>query len=228
MKVPTTLTILYTLFLVSCSNSQPSQTSATETPTIVSSYSWARLHAGMKVYAGDDGGATLTVCPTLVEYHALADLPGVLSQPGDVGSCTRVKRGTAAIVDKIVPGKKSELEGAPYIWLRALDSSWSGYTIILRLQPAIPAGTLLIARQGENEPPKLAPRQRSDLAVGSNLSGGVKVKVLRYDPTSDSRKLYFIVLSGDDAGQSGWTFSSDWQTEDGENADFIDWQGASP
>lgn len=180
---------------------------------LVSSASWDKLRVGLKVYTGDDGGdaTTQTVCSTLAEYLGSID-------DSNKPHCLHLKRGRPAIVEAIIPSRESDADSAfcaPHVELRGTESSWSGYTTVIPLQPAIPVGTALIMKKEGNATINLAPRQSSDLNAGPDVGDKVRVKVLHYFPDTGDRSLYVTVLDGDHAGQNGWMFANEAKTPDG-------------
>ena len=178
-----------------------------------SSASWDRLRVGLRVYTGDDGGdaTTQTVCASLAAYLASID-------DSNTPHCLHVKRGLSATVETIIPSKSSDSDAgfrAPHVQLRGSDGTWSGYTTVVPLQPAIPIGTVLVMKKDGNATVNLAPRQGSDLNAGPDLGDTVTVKVLHYYPDTGDRPLYVTVLDGEHAGQNGWMFANEAETPDG-------------
>ncbi len=187
---------------------------------------WVRLHVGMTLYTGTDGGdaTTLTVCPTVAQYLAFAGVGG----SGNVAECSHRKPDVAAIVEEIVPANADDPFHAPYVKLRAADGSWSGYTDIIGQQVAIPVGTTLVFTKSGGESLRLAPRQGSNLHSGPNLGDSVTVKVLHYFPNTNDRSLYVTVLDGEYAGQNGWMFTMDGETENGISIEGVSYTPATP
>ena len=187
---------------------------------------WDRLHVGLRVYTGDDGGdaTTQTICSTLSLYLATF-------YESNTPRCKHIKRGQPATVEAIIASKASDADagsGAPHVELRATDATWSGFTTVIPLQPAIPIGTVLVMKKEGNATLNLAPRQGSDLNAGPDLGDKVTVKVLHYYPKTGDRSLYVTVLDGNRAGQNGWMFANDAETPDGYSGFTLTYAFASP
>jgi hypothetical protein len=156
--------------------------------------SWGQLRVGAQVFAGDDGSAfSLTVCPSLSTI--LAD------QPSE--ECRRVPPGTPAIVDAIIPCRRtdSSWNGVfPHVRLRASDGTWTGFADAGMLQPSIPVGTVIELSSDWNATLEM----KDDSGETTNLGDNALVEVLRYDPRRQS-PLFVKIIDGAHRDQTGWT-----------------------
>ncbi len=159
---------------------------------------WLELRNGVQAYTDDDGGdaTTLTVCDSSQAWLDWADTESDKH-------CTHRPKGMAVTIasDKIVAIDLGPNNPPRYVvFIRADDSSWSGWTGTLGLKPRIPPHTQLHVGGLEA---RLAPKQDSGFNVGDDLPKGTVAELISQDPKSD-RDLYVRV--GD---RRGWLLSLD-------------------
>lgn len=204
---------------------EESQRQGMRSTTATSSSSWSRLRVGLRVYTDDDGGGvtSLTVCPTLAEYSSFED-------GNSVAACLNKRRGLAAVIRIIVPEPTSADAGSssPHVLLSATDGSWQGYTTAAGLQPVVPIGTIAVMAASGSTTLNLAPTQVAAADAGPNIGERAVVRILRYDPATESRALYVQVLDGAFADRRGWMFASDGAAEDGASLDGVTYDVPAP
>ena len=161
---------------------------------------WLQLVPGAHAVAtSEEGDVTwIAVCASVAKYVA------------EDAHCRHVSQGTPAIVEAVIPNRvktPADPYGTPFVKLRAIDGSWSGYTSASSIAPAIPPGvTLLLTRAPGEEVMRLAPSENAGSDAGVDLGARAKVVVLRYDPSSQDRELDVRVLDGRYAGRAGWVY----------------------
>jgi hypothetical protein len=145
------------------SSPAPAQTSQS-TPPRPDSYSWMQPTQRRAAYLGDDGGgsSTGTVCDSSDEYLAWLN-------SNSSSGCNHYNHGIPVVIDKTI--SESSQHTLPLVRIHAADSSWSGYTELLTLRPAIPKGTVIYFKREGNETLRLASTQQSD--DGPNLGDNV-------------------------------------------------------
>jgi hypothetical protein len=164
-------------------------------PAYMAAETWSQLRVGVNVFTGDErNGSGQTVCPTLamiISYQS-------------PNQCRHIAVGTLAIVDAIIPCKRSDPSWgyeSPHVRLHAADDSWGGFADAAMLQPDIPVGTPIeIARDWD------APIAINNDHGGQTILGDTAlVKLLRYDPRREA-SLYVKVLDGPHRDKTGWTW----------------------
>lgn len=164
-------------------------------PAYLAAETWSRLHVGMNVFTGDEGNASgQTVCPTLA-----ASL-----DEQNIGLCRHVAPATAAVVDAIIPCKKTDPDWgyeSPRVRIHAADGSWAGFTDAGMLQPKIPVGTLIEMARDWDSPVVMNDDRGRQTIIGDEAM----VKVLRYDPKRNV-SLYVSILDGAHRGETGWMY----------------------
>jgi hypothetical protein len=170
-------------------------------PAYRAAETWSKLSVGMTVFTGDENNASgQAVCPTLATI--LADR--------SPDQCRYITAGTPAIVDAIIPCKKTDPSWgweSPHVRIHAADGSWAGFADAGMLQPSIPAGTLIELQRDWG-----APLALNDDHGGQTILGDTAmVKLLRYDPRREA-SLYVKVLDGPHRDQMGWTWIQDADT----------------
>jgi hypothetical protein len=167
---------------------------------------WLDLRKGVQAFTGIDGGDalySLTVCGSKQTYTKWID-------SADTRPCSVHSAGVPVSItsDEIISiAADDAMEFA--VFIRADDSSWSGWTSNLGLHPRIPARTKLETKTYDN-PLYLAAQQDSDSKVGESLVNGTALELISQDPKND--ELYVKVV-GD--GRFGWLSESDVQLPGG-------------
>jgi hypothetical protein len=155
--------------------------------------SWSTLRVGTQIYTGSDGMGviTQTVCPSIDAWHTYLD--------GTTTACRlHIPRGTPAIVNSIIPSSPDDIDsngGGPYVELKALDGSWSGYSLAMVLKPDVPTGiTITFDNKSDNQEHfTLDKNPSSSFNLGQDLGNKVTVKLLKYAP-NEFRTLYVTVV----------------------------------
>lgn len=117
-------------------------------------------------------------------------------------SCRFVAQGTPAIVDSVIPCKRTDPDfgyESPQVRLHAANGSWSGFTEAAGLQPDVPVGTLLAMERDWGAPLVIENSRGAQTVIGSSSV----VRLLRYDPKRDA-SLYVTVLDGAYRNRRGW------------------------
>jgi hypothetical protein len=172
--------------------------------------SWLLLRQGVPAYTGNDGGTatTLTVCPSAAIYRKWID-SAVERAPA---TCTQRVVGASVTIatDALIPldGKA----GPAYVtYIRADDSSWSGWTQALALVPRIPPHTHLVVESFAvvHLASSSTTKDTGD-ASGGVLESGTVVELISQNEKSNDRDLYVLVVSGPRAvGAKGWVYDLD-------------------
>lgn len=164
-------------------------------PIYSAAESWSKLRVGMRVYTGQEGNASgQAVCRTLARLYA--------RQRDPVSPCGLVAQGSPAIVDAVIPCKKTDPNWgyeSPQVQLHAVDGSLKGFTDAGILQPDVPVGTL-ISMQRDWGAPLVIESENGHMTI---LGSSATVRLLRYDPKRDA-SLNVIVLDGAYRNQTGW------------------------
>jgi hypothetical protein len=174
---------------------------------------WLELRKGARAYTGDDGGSesTLTVCPSVYLYKKWFS-----SATAVVPECSEKLRGIPVTVnsDQIF---SSGLEGEFFVFIKADDFSWSGWTGSVGLQPRIPTNTKVVVTGGENEKWFWFFPNKTSAAGRIELGGGAALQILAQDPKSGDRPDLYAQIIGNSAyaGKKGaWnTFDRRMQSE---------------
>jgi len=164
--------------------------------------SWSHLRVGSILYTTNQ--------PICRDEAAIIGLEktGILSRP----NCFFVNRGSAARVARIIPDTVANDadwkydDHVPYVVLGALNGKWRGITFLSSLRPDIPVGTIIRMEPLEGPLGLYSCRTRCGAIA---ISDQVDVRVLQYDPGSDDRSLYVVVLSGPLRARKGWMDTSD-------------------
>jgi len=166
---------------------------------------WLELRKGARAYTGDDGGGenTLTVCPSAYLYNKQR-LKWVSNTTAILAECKEKRRGIPVTVssNQIF---SSAFEGEYFIFIRADDSAWTGWTGSLGLQPRIPANTNVVVTLSPEGETWLFPNRTS--ADGHIiLRTGATLQILAQDPKSGDRPDLYVQITGNsaDAGKKGW------------------------
>jgi hypothetical protein len=152
---------------------------------------WLDLRKGVRAFTGDDGGGatSLTVCQTEQAYTKWIDT-------SDIQACSVQATGVPVTVasDEII---SIGTDSAPYfaVFIKADDSSWSGWTSKTGLIPRIPEKTKLKVRWDN------AHLMDSDLHAGERLADGAALELISQDPKAD---LLQVRVPAD--GRTGWLF----------------------
>jgi hypothetical protein len=163
---------------------------------------WLELRQGARAYTGDDGGTagTLTVCPSAYLYKKWAS-----SATAVVPECRDKPRGVPVKInsDEI---SMSGLVGEYFISIRADDSSWSGWTGSLGLQPRIPPNTKVVVKTLSPKGEKWLFPSKTSADGHIVLRSGATLQILAQDPNSDDGPDLYVQITGDsaDAGKQGW------------------------
>ena len=154
--------------------------------------SWSTLRVGMNVYTSYEGQ---TVCPTLREL--------LRAQVGGSKGCRTVAPGSPAIIDSIIPCKKTDVnwqDQLPPVTIHARHGSWRGFSEAETLQPDVPPGTVFVMHRDWGAP--LALRNESGAPI-ADVGDSAIVRVLHYEPKRDV-SLYVKILDGPSKGRMGW------------------------
>jgi hypothetical protein len=159
---------------------------------------WLELRKGARAYTGDDGGSesTLTVCPSVYLYKKWFS-----SATAVVPECSEKLRGIPVTVnsDQIF---SSGLEGEFFVFIKADDFSWSGWTGSVGLQPRIPANTKVVVKTLQQW---LFPSKTS---AGGHivLRTGATLQILAQDPKRGDQPDLYVQITGNsaDSGKKGW------------------------
>jgi hypothetical protein len=175
--------------------------SAGSPPGSTSPLPWLELRQGVQAYTDDDreGTSTLTVCLSLYLYKKWFAKPGAV-----VPECSKKSRGVPVTIasNDIVTPEDTVLSGLYFVFIRADDSSWSGWTNSVWLQPRIPANTNVVVSRGGW---KWFFPGKTSAAGHMVLSDGTTLQILAQDPKSDGPDLYAqIIGNSSDAGKKGW------------------------
>jgi hypothetical protein len=162
---------------------------------------WLELRKRARAYTGDDGGteSTLTVCPSAYLYKKWFS-----SASAAVSECSEKLRGIPVTVksDQIF---NSGLEDVYFVFIKADELSWSGWTSSLGLQPRIPTNTKAAVKLPHKGEKWLFPSRTS---AGGHiiLRSGATVQILAQDPKSGDRPDLYVQITGNsaDAGKKGW------------------------
>jgi len=162
---------------------------------------WLEIRKGVHAYTGEDGGdarTTLTVCNSAQAYLKWID--GVTGADRQCANHPRGEPVTISSDDTVDSG----VSGDYVVFIRADDSSWSGWTsTIIGLQPGIPAKTKLVV---DSDTVHLAPDEDSDWGTGEILGKGTVVELISQDPKSE--RLYVSVGDGvSTIVRRGWLFT---------------------
>jgi hypothetical protein len=147
---------------------------------------WLTAKPGAVVFtsAGEEDSPTTPVCATMASYHAYVNENGAKG-------CTERPAGAKVVIDKV----------------RAASGAFHGYTAVTELLPPIPPGVRVMLARAASETLTIAPNQRTDLGIGTNLGSRASAVTVRLDPASDTRDLLVRVTSGKYSGKSGWLFA---------------------
>jgi hypothetical protein len=165
---------------------------------------WLELRQGVRAYTGDDGGgaSALTVCPSAYFYKKwFANSTAVVPE------CTEKPRGVPVTIvsDEII---LSGLVGEYFVFIRADDSPWSGWTGSLGLQPRVPANTKVVVKTLVPGGEKWFFPNKTSAAGHIVLVDGATLQILAQDPKSNGPDLYAQVIGGSgDTGKKGWLHS---------------------
>jgi hypothetical protein len=175
------------------------QTPATSPPA-----TWLELRQGVKAYTGDDGGGakTLTVCTSAYVYKKWFS-----NSTAVVPECTEKPRGIPVTVasDQIFMSDNPDLAREYFVFIRADDSSWSGWTCSGMLQPRIPTHTKVVVKVLVPGGEKWFFLSKTSAAGHIVLGDGATLEILAQDAKSDGPDLYAqIIGSSSDAGKKGW------------------------
>jgi hypothetical protein len=177
------------------------QTPATSPPGTA----WLELRQGVKAYTGDDGGGakTLTVCTSAYFYKKWFS-----SSTAVVPECTEKPRGITVTVasNQIFMPDNPDLVGEYFVFIRADDSSWFGWTGSgIGLQPRIPVHTKVVVKALVPGGEKWFFPSKTSAAGHILLGDGATLEILAQDAKSDGPDLYAqIIGSSGDAGKKGW------------------------
>jgi hypothetical protein len=162
---------------------------------------WLELRKGAKAWTGDDGGieSTLNVCPSAYLFKKWFSSPTAV-----VPECSEKPRGIAVTVssDQIF---SSGLKGEYFIFIKADDLSWSGWTGSIGLQPRIPTNTkVAVSLPPQGEKWLFPTRTSADGHI--TLHTGATLQILAQDPKSGDRPDLYVQITGNsvDAGKKGW------------------------
>jgi hypothetical protein len=162
---------------------------------------WLELRKGARAWTGDDREteSTVTVCPSAYLYKKWFSSPTAV-----VPECSEKPRGIPVTVssDQIF---SSGLKGEYFIFIKADDFSWSGWTGSVGLQPRIPTNTKVTVSWGEAW---IFPSKNS--ALGRiTLRTGATLQILAQDPKNGNNSDLYVQITSDsaDAGKKGWAHS---------------------
>jgi hypothetical protein len=172
--------------------------------------SWLLLRQGVPAYTGNDGGTatTLTVCPSAAIYRKWIDSAAERAP----AACTHRLVGASVTIatNALIPldGKA----GPAYVtYIRADDSSWSGWTQAVTLVPRIPPHTHLVVESfaAVHLAANSTTKGTGDPS-GSVLENGTVVELISQNEKGNDRDLYVLVVSGPRAvGARGWVYDLD-------------------
>jgi hypothetical protein len=150
---------------------------------------WLELRQGMHAYTGTDGGSstTATVCSSPQAYENWMN-----DVKESALECAKKQQGIpVSIASNKIVAEDPRFGSSYVIYIRADDSSWSGWTSSVgSIQPSIPKKTLLTIG---NSTSRLAPSRNSNLDAGEALAPGTVVEIISQHPKSDSRDLFVSV-----------------------------------
>ena len=163
--------------------------------------SWLELRQDARAYTGDDGGTAtaLTICPSTSSYTKWsASITAVV--PG----CSEKPRGVPVTI--VSNERVASNIGDYFVFIKADDSSWSGWTGSSGLQPRIPANTKVVVKTMVPGGEKWFFPNRTSIAGHIVLSDGTTLQILAQDPKSgEGPDLYAQILgNSNDTGKKGW------------------------
>lgn len=172
--------------------------------------SWRYVVIGATVYTGNlANGRPAGICRSAAAMRAQRAYTSV-------AGCFTVETGSPATVTKVFPAECGDVLRCFPAWVRLrADGKWSGYTLLGSLQPSIVRGTVLHVSKDWSAP--LVLYNASFGRDGVDLGTKAFVRVLRYDPVSESRTLYVSVLTGRYTGRRGWIFIQDVDSPDADD-----------
>ncbi len=177
---------------------------------------WLELRKGIHAYTGGPGGSVLLGRAAVICDFAQAWLRSVVGRR-DQQCAIKPKGLPVTIASDEIAKYDIGHESAYGVFIRADDSSWSGWTGSSQLSPDIPANTRLMVIPFELI--HLAPDKNSkpeEVLAGEILDTGTIVELVSQDPKSD-RYLYVTVDDGAGNIRRGWLHP--------ENVSLLDGQG---
>jgi hypothetical protein len=162
---------------------------------------WLELRRGVQAYTGDDGGGarTLTVCPSVYLYKKWSSDSSAV-----VPECKEEPRGVSVTLasDEIIT---SGLVGEYFVFIRADESRWSGWTGSLGLQPRIPAHAKVVVKTLAPKGEKCFFPNKTTATGHFVLDNGANLEIVAQDPKSEGPDLYAQIIGNSaDAGKKGW------------------------
>lgn len=188
---------------------------------VVSTPSWKVPAPGAAGFLiADLGGTTAkaTVCDTVANYEQWSNH----DQPANWPGCRSLPEGTSVIVMGVEPKPLRDDAGSTGLALVRVQipsRRFTGYLLLLNLQPKIPVGTQVQLKRTDGLPLRLAPAADAGVDAGLDLGDGATARVVRYDPPSKNRDLQVAIIGGEHDGKTGWVYSFDATAADGERAD---------
>jgi hypothetical protein len=161
------------------------------------------LRPGIRVYTANDGGdhpERTTILRTRRAFFS--------HDPVADNQVLYVRPGTPAIVTEIIYGPNAypdwNIFHSPIVKLKGVDKPWQGYAFLVKIQPSIPAGTIMTMTAKE-DPLTISPCPQDFCAARERIIGDkVRVKLLRYHPEESGLSLFVKVLDGEYRGTTGW------------------------
>jgi hypothetical protein len=181
---------------------------------------WHKADPGTPAFLGDDGGGvdTATVCDTVDRYREWRE-------GGSPAGCQTFQHDLPVVVEVVIfdytrdsVNQGKEQVGLPIAKIHIPSQKFVGYKELDALHPVIPPGTVINIKPSENIRPKLYLNEYvSDRSNFIEIDQQSRAKVIRYDPSSDTRwDLQVTILDGPHTGKNGWMLAGIHQeTDDG-------------